>query len=486
MGIAIAVLAVIFAVATAAQPFVAAAVPAVFLTALLCARRPAGAMAIVLVFSGSFGSLQAFGVFSPGPYVDLILAGLWIAVIVSHLVKERDRPWWIWPGVALLILYIAITFFEIPTAVGMSIGVKSFRYSTWYMAVLPLLALAGWSLNTYIRISKALIAVAVLVGAYAVLRLIIGPASSEQDFALQGAGTFNVVEDKLALIGSFPSRHSLAFWATTATPFCLAASFTMRKGWRLAALLAVGLCVTAVLGTQVRAALPALVVGGITVVVLHQVAGGMKGGTIGKTIAAIMIAFVVGAALFSMVVGEDSSRYSAIFSPSGDTSYEHRITKWTQAIEDIQHDPFGKGLGTAGLVQELGQGPYITEGSYGIDSSYLKIAYEQGFPILALFILAMIVLLINLAMQAVRVEDERVRAMLIGAAGTLVAALSMFITAIYIENLPVLVTWTAVGTAIGATAAARAERQEEPVRAPAPEPDAGGGEPLPVPSGSPA
>jgi hypothetical protein len=458
----IALAALAFAIVIQVQPFVALLVPAVLGTAVLCARRPAGAIALVLLLSGSFGSLQAFGVLSPGPLVDLLLAGLWVSVLVSHLIKERDRPWWIWPGIALAVLYILITFFEISTATTVDVGMRSFRFSTWYMLALPLIALAGWSLNTYIRISRALIAVALLVGAYAVLRLVIGPASSEEAFALQGAGSFNLVDDKLALIGSFPGRHSLAFWAVCATPFCLAAALTQQRGWKLAAAAAAGLCVAAVLGTEVRAALPALVAGAATVVLLYQLSGTPRGGTTARTVAATMIAVTLGAGLFSMVVGESSSRYEAIFNPSGDVSYEHRITKWRQAVEDIDDAPFGKGLGTAGLVQELKQGPFVTQGTYGIDSSYLKIAYEQGFPLLILFIVAMLILLVGLARRLLKVEDELVRGIAIGGAGTLVAALSMFVTAVYIENLPVLTVWVAVGTGIGAISAARAESTDRP------------------------
>jgi hypothetical protein len=157
------------------------------------------------------------------------------------------------------------------------------------------------------------------------------------------------------------------------------------------------------------------------------------------------------------VVGQSSTRYSAILNPSNDTSYTARIDKWTQAAEDLQHAPFGKGLGTAGLVQELHEGPYLTLGSYGIDSSYLKIAYEQGFPVMVLFILAVLALLVGIGKQSFRIADDTVRGISIGATGTLVAALSMFVTAVYIENLPVLFVWVAVGTAAGSAVAFRAQ-----------------------------
>jgi hypothetical protein len=453
----IAVAAVAFGVAMLIQPVVALVVPVILLIAFLCARRPAGGIAIILLLAGFMGTLPAEGGPKPGPFVDLMIAGLLVSVVIAHIVKQRSQPWWVLPGVALVSLYILITLLEIPTATSLEIGLRSFRFSEWYMLMLPLLALAGWSLSTYIRISRIVIVLALLLGGYALVRLITGPSASESAFAIQGAGTYNIVDNKIALLGSFGSRHALAFWATCMTPFLLAGALTQPGKWKLAAAAPAGLTGTATRGTEVRAALPALVASVVTVVVLYQTSGGFRGKTVGRTLAAGLIVVAVGTGLFSMVVGESSTRYSAILNPSNDTSYQARIDKWSQAVEDLKGAPFGKGLGTAGLVQELHEGPYLTQGSYGIDSSYLKIAYEQGFPIMVLFILAVVVLVIGIAKQAFRLADDTVRGLSIGAAGTLVAMLSMFVTAVYIENLPILFVWTVVGTAAGSAIAVRAK-----------------------------
>src|SRR6266446_9502661 len=104
------------------------------------------------------------------------------------MVRARERPWWIWPGVAILVLYIAITFLEITTAASFGLGIKSFSYMAWYMMLVPVLALAGWRLRTYMRIYEALMAVAVLVAGYAVFRQVVGPSGSETQLAQQSAG----------------------------------------------------------------------------------------------------------------------------------------------------------------------------------------------------------------------------------------------------------------------------------------------------------
>jgi hypothetical protein len=467
----------LFALASRDQPLIAAAVPLVLVTALACVRWPAAAVTALILLSGTYGSLDAFGILPAGPLVDLVLAGLIASAILAQLFRTRERPWWIWPGVAILFLYIAITFLEISTAAGLSLGIKSFSYMAWYMVLVPLIALAGWSLRTYLRIYRALIATAVLVAGYAVFRQIAGPAASEQQLAERSAGIYNTIGGDLALLGSFPNRHELAFWVTCAAPFALAVTLIERRAiWKLLGLLTIGGCLCAAYGTDVRAVVPALVAGAGTVIVLNQIAGGRRGTVLAQTMAAVAIAATAGAVLFTVVVGPDSSRYGAILSPSGDPSYESHVRKWEAALADLDGHPFGIGLGTAGRLAEEGAGPFVTAGSYAIDSSYLKIAYEQGFPVLAIFLIAMIALLVELMRRAVRARSPGVRALAIGAAGALVAALCMFVTGQYMESLDSLFLWISLGAAIGAIAA---ERSERPVAEPSPQRES------PPPAGAP-
>jgi O-antigen ligase len=457
----IALFALVFALAARNQPLLAAAVPAVFATAVLCARWPAAAVTLLAAVSGSFGSLEAFGILSAGPFIGFVLAALVVSVLLSHMINRRERPWWLWPGVALLVLYIGITFLEITTAASVSLGFKSFSYQAWYMVLVPLLALAGWRLGTYLRIWRALIAVALLVAGYAVLRQVIGPAASEREFALtSGAGVYNTIGDQLSLLGSFPNRHELAFWVTAAAPLCLAAALLDRRTlWRTAAAVTVALCLVAAFGTGVRAAIPALIAGGGTVIVLNQISGGARGTVLAQTLGAVAVAATAGAFLFALVVGPDSSRYGAILSPSGDPSYEAHIQKWEAAIQELNGHPFGLGLGTAGRLAHTAQIPFVTAGSYSIDSAYLKIAFEQGFPVLALFLIAMIALLIELMRRSVRARSPGVRALAIGAAGSTAAALPMWVSGQYLETLASFMLWIPLGAAIGAIAAERAETE---------------------------
>jgi hypothetical protein len=475
--------ALVFAAVISQQPLVGLAVPGLLLVGLFCMRWPAFAILLLIALCGTFGSLQAFLDVPAGPIVDAILGGLWLSVLISYALKTRERPWWVWPGMAITLVYIVLTFLEVFTALGVSLGLISFKYSTWYLMAVPLLAFAGWSLRTYVRISRALVAVALLTFGYAAVRLVIGPAGVEATQAYFAAGSYNTIDGELSLIGSFPNRHELAFWSACAVPFCLAMALAQDKGlWRLVAAVAVPLGAVAAFGTDVRAALPAIAAGGAVVVLLNVIAARGRGGPLGQALVAGMLAITGGAVLFTVVVGEDTERYGAILSPSGDTSYEAHITKWEAALEELEGHPFGLGLATAGRLQQEGSTPYVNAASYAIDSTYLKIAFEQGFPVLALFAAAMIALFIGLARRAIRVRAGPVRGLATGAAGTMAAAMAMFVTGVYIETIGVLFLWVALGAAVGAIGAI----QEAELKEPQPQPPDDGTAPEPAPGSPPA
>lgn len=476
----VALFALIFAAAIANQPLLALLVPLLLVTAVACARWPAAAVTVVLFITGTFGAVQAFTGTGPLVGVDLLLAGLWLSVLLTHAVSRRERAWWVSPGLAITLLFLLISFFETFTAISVGLGLLSFKDTGWAMLTVALLAFAAWSRETYVRILKAYVTVALLVSGYAVLRLFTGPTQSEEDLAFAAATTFNTIDGELSLIGPFTTRHELAFWTACAIPVCLAVALTAnRPRWRLAGGVAVALCFAASFGTDVRAAIPAVVSGSALVIVLNMIASRGRGTALAQALTGLVLAITIGAGLFVVVVGDKTDRYGALFSPSGDLAYEGRMTKWKAALEDIDQHPFGLGLATAGKLAERGGIPFVTTGSSNVDSSYLKIALEQGFPVLAIFVIGMLALLVGLARRAVKVRDGPIRALAIAGSGTLAAGLTMFVTGEYIESPVVIVMWVVVGAAIGAISTEEEAETGEPETDSegAPEREKPGGEP---------
>jgi len=136
-----------------------------------------------------------------------------------------------------------------------------------------------------------------------------------------------------------------------------------------------------------------------------------------------------------------------ILSPGRDEAYQTRLTKWSAALDDIDRNPFGGGLGTAGQVQRE-QGRFANIGSIGVDNSYLKVALEQGFAVMIVFAASLVLLLIGIGRRAWVTADRSQATLGIGAAATLASYLVLLNSALYIEGLTAMAAWTVVGLGV--------------------------------------
>ncbi|MGI9021617.1 MAG: O-antigen ligase family protein [Solirubrobacterales bacterium] len=429
------------------SPAVALAPLALILSAAICTRLPATAVMVVFTISAIYGSLNAFTGTTGGVAVDLVLAGAWFGLLVPQLAPDRQRPHLTWPGIVIVGLYLAITLLGILLSANPSVGFVVFRLSAWYLMALLLLAYAGWPAETYSRIARGIVLVAGLVGAYAAFRWVAGPAHEELLHAL--GNPFNFIDGEMRVIGSLPSGHELGFWAGSLAPLSLAALLGWRGGWRLVAGGSYALLAFAVLVSEARGPFVGLVLGSGVVLGLYQVAGSMpriRVG-IGVLITAACIASLTGALIYS-TNGEDSAieRYSNILEPSEDGAFARREQKWGEAIDEIDTHPFGHGLGAASLIESLR--PYESIGGAGLDNAYLKLAYEQGFPVVILFITGFLLLLVRLGFGAMRSRSRDTATAAMGSAGVLTSCLLILYTGVYIEALVAVGVWIAVGLGV--------------------------------------
>ena len=440
----------------AVQPLLALAVPALAVGAIASFRFPAASVFALFVLTGSYGTVDAFTSFPVGEFVDVILASLWLGAVWHLLTHPRERPVRLLPGVVAVAVYLFITVVGILTADTLTIGLHSFRASAWYVMAFLLVAYGPWSPEQRRRINQGLLVVIAAVSGYAVLRLVIGPAGPERDLAEVSTYTnfIDVQDDDIGLVGSLTSRHELSAWLAVAIPFALALSLSLRRWWRVLAVLATATCTVALLGTEVRIALVASVAAILVILALQLSARGFGGSQLGIAATALVALVVGGALAFSVVVGESGrgvNRYAAVFSPSEDVAYQQRLDKWRVAVRDTNRHPFGHGAGTAGRVQQQ-YGRFVNIGTFDVDSSYLKIAYEQGWVVMGLFCVAMILLLVGLARGAALIGVRERAGPAIGATGALVALLVLFGGGVYIEGLPALTGWLIVGAGLGQVA----------------------------------
>lgn len=429
----------------------AAGIVAIGVAAVVCSRKPGLALCSLAVVTGTFGSLEAFTPFPSRKAIDVLLIGLWLGAIWGWVVAGRrrpDGPAWIWPGLALVLVYVLLSAFEILAADNVTAGMQSYRISIWYLAAALLVAYAPWPAHVRPLLLRGVVVTALAVGAYATLRWAIGPAEQERQIAMQSLN--NLLNEELRPTGSFYTAKELAAWTAMAIPFCAGIALASHGRMRMVAALATIACIAGMVAADVRAGPAAAVPGVLAVLILFQLSQAFRGRRGASVVAALAITVVAGGGAYALTIGGDADsgrRYRAILEPTDDPSYQARLVKWRVAVDDIEQAPFGHGLGTSGYAQKR-YGRFVNVGSIDVDNSYLKVAYEQGFPVLGLFVAAVLLTGLGLARRSVFGHDPARAGPAIAATGTLVTMLVLFWIGNYVEGIPILWGWLLVGLGI--------------------------------------
>ena len=423
--------------------------PAVAASGFLAARRPVWSVAAA-VFLTAFAGTLATNQGIPPKFLDasiwLLLLGLVAAMIAGYLNVSRPRQVAIWPGAAALAAYLIFTAFSIPFAETADIGTKAFIAGPAFIVAFFGLAYLQWGPDVRWRIAQAFVLVALMVGAYALYRLLGGPTAAELAVTRKSGG----VAGELTLIGSFGSRQQLSGWCAVAIPFVFAFVVAARGRWRWVGTGALALLIVALLGSEVRTALVAAAVGLALGAVLFQAARAFKSErlTALMAIAALAVPGMVG---FTLTVGSDpesAERFARIVSPGEDKSFQSRLLKWDAALAEINEHPFGQGLGTTGTTQRLYSRTYRLDNRY-IDNSYLQLGVQQGYPgwiLLGASVLMIGYMLLRSTLAAV---DWRLAAIGIGAAASLAAWLVTLWTGEMLTAWAALLLWMLLGLAVG-------------------------------------
>lgn len=436
-------------------PFIALVLPAVLVSAWLCAKRPVVATFSIFALMAFEGSARAF---VPGaaplfrPVIDLVLLGLGLALAWDYLVAGRAEPVRIWPGIVALAAYVFFTLAEIPLADSIAIGIQAFREAPSFILAFFVLAYARWTDEARWRMVQGAVVVLLLAGGYATLRMIIGPATNE----LLLASGFDAPSGEVAAIGSFTGRHVLGAWGAVAVPFCAAVAFGAKGRWRFLAAAAAILSSVAVLGSETRAGLVAAAAGLAALFVLALASRASAQLRAGVVIALVLSVPALYAG-YEVTIGSSegaSARYERILRPSEDPAIQSRLHKWSAVIEDLKENPLGAGLGTAGDTQ-VETGRFANISNTVLDNSYLLVAQQQGYPGVVLLVLAMLAVLAGLALRVVTTRDRRRAA--IGAGGV-AAFLSFMVVAPagnYLTTWAALLAWMLLGLAVGQFVAPR-------------------------------
>lgn len=450
--------------AVSRQAIIAMALPALILTVVVCARHPAPAVLGVFIITGAINTITVFTPLPATRFADFLLAALWLSVGATYLAGRAQRTAWLWPAMLAALVYLGATALQVLLTDPISLGVASFRASAWYMAAFVLIAIAPWSRETHVRLVKGVLIAALAIGGYSVLRWLIGSSFDERVAARAATPGFQAgVEERF--FGSWLSANQLAGWTSTVIPFCLAVGLAWRGRWRLAAFAGIALLAIALLASDVRVGAVAAAVGVavalgvylLTPAFPNRVAAG----------AATLLAIVgIGGIGFALTVGESeekSDRFAKLLSPTQDIAYTDRLQRWEAALDAMAEEPWGYGLGTSGgVTRQNDSGAIVTA---NLDSSYLKVGIEQGYPGMLLYALGMVTLLLGLVSRARRLMDPQRAGFAIGGAGSLAALIVLFYAGQYSEGTVVVGAWLLVGLGVAqVTTRDRPARPAQPAR----------------------
>jgi hypothetical protein len=446
--VAIALLAAGSGAAITAVPAVALAAVVVPVAALACHRWPYAAVTALFVLSGGFWSIQVFSGLPVAISADLILVGLWLATLPALLRPEVRAARRLWPGAAAALAFAGASLIWIPLAGDVVAAGYTFRVSYWYMLAALLIAYAPLRGDALWILTRLALTTAVAVSGYAVLRWAIGPSVAESALSRRpGVAPFETIGGALRVMGSMGTGHVLASWLAALTPFCAVLAAGVRGRWRLVAYAATALCAVALVGTGVRAALIAAGAGGVLGLVLQLAGAAHRRRDVAAVLLTTLVAVAGAGGLLVVLLdagGERSDRLTAIAHPTTDVSFALRRQKWNDALHDIRRHPLGAGLGTSGLADQR-FGRAVTISTFRIDSTWLKIALEQGLAVMACFVLVLLLLLGGLARGALTRDGPLGATLAAAAAGALLAFCIEMTFDVYLEGTAALGIWLVIG-----------------------------------------
>jgi len=424
------------------------ALPAGVAAGIACRRRPELAILALFAVASAFGVIDAFTPVPPSKLADLVLAGLWLGVAWRWLAGGERLALRLPAGVVLLLAFAVVTLAQVAAAPSLSFGLHTFISTGLYLITVLLVGASELDARRLAIVGKGIVAIALAVAAYAVLRHVIGPAAKERAIASQQP--FNFKDGKLLLFGSFESRHQLGLWCALVVPFCAGMAAVLRGRWRIAALAVIPLCAVALIASQSRAALVAAIVGLALVLALHSMGRAFPGPRLGVVVAAVVVLVGGGAAAIALSGGsgnETTKTFTVVLHPNDDAAYRARVAKWDEALRAIRKQPMGHGLGTANQLQEQ-QGRFVSIGSFSIDNSYLRVGYEQGIVPALLYIAGLLALALALIRRAAITPDPARAGPALAAAGAIVAYVVVLYPSNAFDGYAALAAWLLAGVGI--------------------------------------
>lgn len=425
-------------------PFLSIVPAGLALTALGVRRRPGATFATIVAFTAVYGSLEIYTKLPVGPTIDLLLAGLWLAALWTWAFGGV-RPPPLHPGLVVVAFLCVVNLVFAVLAPNLAQGIYGFRAMSWYMLAGILAALLLTDRRQQEKVLHAFLLAATAGAAYAVLRWIIGPGADELAVADQGGNYVLNTQREVRVFGALLNPSNLGTYCALGVSGCLAiALFSQPARWRVLAVLGAGLSGAAMLGAESRTPIVATAVGLAGVLVLFAVSRAATGRRIVPLTIGLVLAGTAVGVFAATELTNDRSRFRGLLNITNDYSYKERVEKWQSFLSDMPDHPLGHGLGSTGQAL-VRYGRFQTVANYGPDSSFVKVAYDQGYAVMGLFIFTLLALLVALAVRAVGTADPWAAARALAGFGTLLVLVVLMIAGEVNEGLPALAVWLLCG-----------------------------------------
>ncbi|MFL5781316.1 MAG: O-antigen ligase family protein [Thermoleophilaceae bacterium] len=469
-------LAAIATVAVFAQWPATSTVLALVATTIVLARyAPAAGLAIAALMMAFEGSIKLLLTLEPTPVpvsarafgaaaIDVALFASIAGVVIADGLRTPRLFWKRATGIeriviALLGLWLAASVIQIAQGGDLSRGFAGFRLFQAYTLLALATAVAFTPRGTKPPPSaRAVLLLAVPVTAYAAFRVVTGPSHAELEMA-RSFQTVTAYGGVVRAVGSFTSAVGMASFLTPLVPFGLVYGWLVPRARRLAWTVAV-MAIVGIVGSYSRAALLGMALGLLCMLVVLVTTADVP--LRRKLATAGLVAAILGATYGGVQAATQASprlaeRARGIIHPLRDKSVQLRFDNWGGRFDAIAHQPLGHGVGSAGAASlESTTDPrkrVIT------DNTFIKVVYEQGIPIGALFLAAVLASIVLLG-RRLSGRSGDARALGLAALTGFVAFLGLAATGEYVEQPGKVVAWAFLGIAMAESFAPRRRRRE--------------------------
>ena len=426
--------------------------------AVLAVRSPAlalGAAVLLFEFEGSVKILLGLdGIALPGgnratgaAAIDLAL----FAAVASVLAHDRLRaPRALWSSatraerivIGVMGGWLALSVVQIAQGGDIGRGLHGFRLFQWY----TLVALAGLAVFSQPRLRSsalhAVLGIGLVVSLYAAVRVVIGPADAEREFAT-AVKTVTMYGDTLRAVGSFSSAIGLSSFLTPLAVFSLLLGLLLPR-LRLLSWIVAGLALVGLIGSYSRASLFGVALGLAFGLVL--VFAGRDLSTRRKLVSAAVVLAMVAVTYGGLWAASQTSpelrdRAQGVIDPLNDESVRLRFETWELNLENAADHPLGQGVGAVGAASAPERVRLRTT-----DNSFLKVLVEQGFIGLLLFAGGMLGAVVLLA-RRLRTAGAELRPAGLAALAGFVAFLGISLAGESVEQPGKVLAWGLLGLA---------------------------------------